>query len=134
MASTSLNVVALSRQSSKARKSILDSTKASPISAVTHDQSKLNKTDASKLHALDESRLTTLDVDCTEEESIAKAAQEVEKRFGKDSVRLIFNVAGVLHPEKSLSQVDYEKMLQTFKWVIVFFGAALRKSELSKPY
>lgn len=110
-----MNVVSLSRTSSKARNSILDSTKASPLSSISHDQSKLNQTDASKLHALDESRLTTIDVDCTEEDSIAAAAREVEKRFGKDSLRLLFNVAGVLHPEKSLNQVDYEKMMQTFK-------------------
>jgi NAD(P)-dependent dehydrogenase (short-subunit alcohol dehydrogenase family) len=43
-----------------------------------------------------EERLTTLDLDVKNERSIEEAAKEVEHRFGKDSLRLLINVAGVV--------------------------------------
>jgi NAD(P)-dependent dehydrogenase (short-subunit alcohol dehydrogenase family) len=45
-------------------------------------------------------------MDVTKEEDIARAAAEVEGLFGPQCVRLLFNVSGVLHAEKSLAQVS----------------------------
>lgn len=68
---TQLQVVALSRNSAEARKAILDGGGS-------------------------DDRLHTLDVDVREENTIAKAAETVKGRFGDDSLRLLFNVSGIV--------------------------------------
>jgi len=100
---TDLQVVATSsRQSDKAREAILS---------------------GASLPDGGEERLTTLDLDVTDERTIERAASDVEERFGKGNLRLLINVAGILHPEKSVQKIDYDQLLQTFK--INTFGHAL---------
>ncbi|KAG8884849.1 hypothetical protein FRB97_003055 [Tulasnella sp. 331] len=61
-----------------------------------------------------EDRLTTLDMDVCDERAIEKVAHSVKDRFGQE-LRLLVNVSGVLHAEKSLSAVKYETMERSFK-------------------
>lgn len=56
-------------------------------------------------HDIDESRLKVYEVDVREEETIRRAAHEVEKEFGKKSLRLLINASGVVrlhfpHPDR----------------------------------
>ncbi|KAK3729103.1 hypothetical protein RRG08_005475 [Elysia crispata] len=61
--------------------------------------------------------LLILPLDVTEEETIASAASQVEKQFGK--LDLLINAAAILHPsgkgETSLKTTSAEDMLQTFE-------------------
>ncbi|KAK0524133.1 hypothetical protein OC835_001646 [Tilletia horrida] len=109
LAKSSLHVVALSRNPSAARDAIL-ATDASASLLHEHTQQFNNalKGDAKE-------RLTTLEVDIKHEDSIKAARDEVEKKFGKDSLRLLFNVSGILRPEKNLGQIDAKSMLETFQ-------------------
>ncbi|CAO1626569.1 unnamed protein product [Sympodiomycopsis kandeliae] len=116
LARTDLHVVSLSRSPSQARKAILDTSEASPLSTgVNGGDKKGREHDAASLSGFDGGRLTSLEVDAKQEDSIAQAASEVEKKFGQGSLKLLFNVAGVLTPEKNLAQVDYQKMLEQFQ-------------------
>ncbi|KAI9020642.1 rossman fold oxidoreductase [Hyaloraphidium curvatum] len=60
------------------------------------------------------SRLTALPADVTDEASLARAAEEAERLYGRNSVRLLFNVAGVLAPEKSLQGVTADTLRHHF--------------------
>lgn len=40
--------------------------------------------------------MTTLEVDVLKEDSIANAASEVSKKYGKDSLRMLINVSGIV--------------------------------------
>ncbi|KAK9896616.1 NAD(P)-binding protein [Cystobasidium minutum MCA 4210] len=96
LSNTSLNVVSTSsRDASKARKAILED------SSIKEEDVK--------------DRLTTLDLDVTDERSIENAAKQVKERFGGGNLRLLINVAGILHPEKSIQKVNYDDLLETFK-------------------
>jgi NAD(P)-dependent dehydrogenase (short-subunit alcohol dehydrogenase family) len=63
-------------------------------------------------------RLTVLDVDVTDEATIAAAAERVGDRF--DRLHLLMNVAGLLHegdamqPEKKIEQADPESFARAF--------------------
>lgn len=72
LTNTKLNVVATSRNPSEARKKILDGL------------------DVPK------DRLLTLEVDTAKEDSLAAAASETQKTFGKESLRLLLNVSGIV--------------------------------------
>jgi len=61
-----------------------------------------------------EQKLTTLDMDVCDEHAIEKAAHTVKDKFGQE-LRLLVNISGVLHAEKSLSAVKYATMEKTFK-------------------
>ena len=52
-----------------------------------------------------------------EEETIKAAASKTKHMFGKSDnhLRLAFAIPGILHPEKSPAQIDYDLALQTFK-------------------
>ncbi|WWC68730.1 uncharacterized protein I206_102664 [Kwoniella pini CBS 10737] len=61
-------------------------------------------------------RLTVVDdVDIRNEKGLSKAAKLVEQREGADRIRLIACMAGVLHPEKSLSAIDLSKSIDQFQ-------------------
>ncbi|KAL7005732.1 hypothetical protein EMMF5_004647 [Cystobasidiomycetes sp. EMM_F5] len=62
-----------------------------------------------------EGRLTTLDMDITDEKAIETAAKQVEEQFGKGQLRLMINVAGVLRPEKALTKINYDDLLESFR-------------------
>ncbi|GAA6004164.1 hypothetical protein JCM10207_002462 [Rhodosporidiobolus poonsookiae] len=90
---TSLKVVATSRDPSAAKRTILE--------------------DAGD--KVDESRLKVLEVDVKEEETVRRAAEEVRKEYGEKSLRLLINASGVLHADKSIADVDTAKMLESFQ-------------------
>lgn len=116
LARTDLQVVSLSRKPSEARNAILDTKAASPLNLNGPNGSKkTGEADAANMSHLEGSRLTNLEVDVRNEESLQQAASEVSKKFGDSSLRLLFNVAGKLTPEKNLGQVEYEEMLEQFK-------------------
>jgi len=60
-------------------------------------------------------RLHTLKVNALDEDDIEQAAREVEKRFGKGSLKLLINVSGVLLPDKSIQQIDRDDLLRSFE-------------------
>ncbi|KAG0654928.1 hypothetical protein C6P46_001323 [Rhodotorula mucilaginosa] len=91
---SSLSVVATSRDPSAARRAILDG---------------LDGQDGY------DARLKVYEVDARHEETIKKAAQEVEKEFGKKSLRMLINASGVLHADKSIASIDADALLHTFQ-------------------
>ncbi|CAD6893021.1 unnamed protein product [Tilletia laevis] len=109
LARSSLHVVSLSRNPSAAREAILSTdSSTSLLHKNTQDFSDAINKDGDQ-------RLTTIEVDIKSEDSIKAAKDEVEKKFGKDSLRLLFNVSGVLRPEKNLTQIDAQSMLEHFQ-------------------
>ncbi|QIX00327.1 hypothetical protein AMS68_005844 [Peltaster fructicola] len=64
-----------------------------------------------------EERLHVVKVDVLDEQSIADAASSLRSRFSHkdDYLHLALSIPGILHPEKSPSQIDYDKALDTFK-------------------
>lgn len=115
LARTDLNIVSLSRKPDEARKSILDTRQGSPLSTGAKSDEKKSSDDAGSMSSFDSKRLTNFEVDVRQEDSIAEAAKQVEQKFGKGSLKLLFNVAGTLQPEKNLSQVNYDEMMEQFK-------------------
>ncbi|KZL86361.1 oxidoreductase [Colletotrichum incanum] len=63
------------------------------------------------------SRLKVVRLDVTDESTIAAAAEEAQGLFPTKThhLRLALAIPGILHPEKSPGQVEYEKALDTFK-------------------
>ncbi len=90
---TSLQVYALSRRPDEAKQAILD--------GISDDGTR--------------SRLKTLHVDANAEDSVAEAARSIKSDHGESCLRLLFNVAGVLHAEKGITQVDEQKALEVFR-------------------
>ncbi|KAM0790218.1 hypothetical protein ACM66B_005532 [Microbotryomycetes sp. NB124-2] len=60
-------------------------------------------------------RLTVLQVDVKNEDTIAQAAKDVKDKFGLASLRLLLNVSGVLHADKSVQQVKPDQLLEHFQ-------------------
>lgn len=126
LARTDLHIVSLSRNPDQARKAILDTKGTSPLSyaqghpsngssSSSDAEEKLARGDAAHMSTLSSDRLLSLPVDVRDEDSIAKAADSVREAYGEGSLKLLFNVAGRLHPEKNLGQVQYDEMLEQFK-------------------
>ena len=69
------------------------------------------------LHELDAEpgRLTVLELDVTKEDSVAKTAEHCKSTFSDSYLRLAFCIPGILHPEKSPAQVNYDNALSTFQ-------------------
>lgn len=88
---TGLQVVALSRDASRAKDAILSSSSD-----------------------LDASRLHTISLDITSEDSYHSAAQEITSKFGKSCLKTLWNINGILHAEKNLSQIDLQHVHETF--------------------
>ncbi|KAL6721863.1 hypothetical protein ACLMJK_000968 [Lecanora helva] len=64
---------------------------------------------------VDKQRLEVLKLDVTDESTISAAASHCSSRFPSSYLRLAFCIPGILHPEKSPSQIDHTKALQTFQ-------------------
>ncbi|KAJ3061655.1 hypothetical protein HDU98_002418 [Podochytrium sp. JEL0797] len=62
-----------------------------------------------------QSRLRPITMDLTRESDLERVAREVEKEFGKRSVRQVWMVAGTLTPEKSLRGVKEELVWEHFR-------------------
>lgn len=88
---TGLQVVALSRDASRAKDAILGG-------------------DSS----LDSSRLHTVSIDINSEDSYHSASKEISSRFGESCLKTLWNVNGILHAEKNLSQISLEHLNHTF--------------------
>ncbi|WWC87783.1 uncharacterized protein L201_002675 [Kwoniella dendrophila CBS 6074] len=90
------------------------------VYALTH-QPKSQETELSERifqgsNIKDKERLSVLgEIDISEERGLQDAAKLVEEREGKDKVRLITCMAGILHAEKSLSSIDPSKALRQFQ-------------------
>lgn len=97
---TSHEVVAFSRSADRAREAIL--------SAVGGGGG------GGKSPGLDESRLHVFSVDALDEASLSRGAEGVASRFGAGSVRALWNVNGLLRPEKALQQVSLASLEATY--------------------
>jgi NAD(P)-dependent dehydrogenase (short-subunit alcohol dehydrogenase family) len=62
-----------------------------------------------------DSRVRFLHLDLSNETSIQKAAEEVKRTYGDKSLRLLINASGILKPEKSLTQVEQQNLLDHFQ-------------------
>ncbi|ORX92445.1 cell-cell signaling protein csgA-like protein [Basidiobolus meristosporus CBS 931.73] len=60
-------------------------------------------------------RLTILPLDVTDEATIRAAAKQVQYTYGDKPVKLFLNVAGILHAEKAIEQMDMHAALETFQ-------------------
>ncbi|GAA5971035.1 hypothetical protein JCM21900_002786 [Sporobolomyces salmonicolor] len=89
---TNLSIVATSRDPSAAKRAILEGADSK----------------------LEESRLKVIEVDGKIEDTIKRAAREVEQEFGEKSLRLLINASG-LHADKSVAEVNYDKLLESFQ-------------------
>eukprot|EP00761_Pharyngomonas_kirbyi_P001076 gb/GECH01001077.1/.p1 GENE.gb/GECH01001077.1/~~gb/GECH01001077.1/.p1 ORF type:complete len:250 (+),score=77.08 gb/GECH01001077.1/:1-750(+) len=66
-----------------------------------------------ELHSKYSDRLTTYSLDVSQENTIAEAAKQIKESFG--GVDLMINSAGVLHPEKSITQLSQDDLWHTFQ-------------------
>ncbi|KAL9131951.1 MAG: hypothetical protein Q9217_000231 [Psora testacea] len=64
---------------------------------------------------VDEQRLEVLPLDVMNESSISAVAEHCKSRFHDSYLRLAFCIPGILHPEKSPAQIDFEASLNTFR-------------------
>ncbi|KAF7712819.1 Uncharacterized protein PECH_002604 [Penicillium ucsense] len=62
-----------------------------------------------------EKRLHLLDVDVNDESAISSMAATIRKDLPDTPLRLAFTVPGILHVEKSPTQIDADKALDSFK-------------------
>lgn len=105
---TTLPIVATSRSASPAetRKALLEDLSLPPFSSSHNDNH-------------DHDRLTVLPLDVTSESSIEKASDQAAALFpperGQCHMHLGFALPGVLTPERSPQQVEYDAALETFK-------------------
>ncbi|KAN0065997.1 hypothetical protein ACQY0O_000089 [Thecaphora frezii] len=88
---THLQVVALSRSAAHAKQAILTSS------------------------TLDASRLHTLTVDVRDESSLSRTADELRSRFGDGCLRTLWNISGILRPEKNLQQITWDNLNESFQ-------------------
>ena len=65
--------------------------------------------------AVDKQRLEVLQLDVINEASITAAADHCKSKFSDSYLRLAFCIPGILHPEKSPAQIDFEDSLTTFR-------------------
>ncbi|RKF60781.1 C-factor [Erysiphe neolycopersici] len=64
--------------------------------------------------SVDEERLKVLPLDVTDESTISRAAEKAKSMFPTDSLHLAFCIPGILHPEKSPSQINHANLVETF--------------------
>lgn len=64
---------------------------------------------------IDKRRLEVLKLDVTDESTISEAASHCKSRFSSSYLRLAFCIPGILHPEKSPSQIRHDHALWTFQ-------------------
>ncbi|KAG9248068.1 hypothetical protein BJ878DRAFT_100743 [Calycina marina] len=94
---------------------LLQTTKIPVIATARKDVGGVKKSLLEELN-VDAERLTVLEVDVTDEKTIKRAAEEAELMFPKDKyhLRLAYSIPGILHPEKSPSQIDLKEIRDTF--------------------
>jgi len=89
------------------------------LPVVATARTKLDETEKSILEGLDvdDKRLELVEVDVKDEKSIKDAASFLASKYPTKSsyLHLAFCTPGMLKPEKSPAQIDYEAALETFK-------------------
>ncbi|KAM0751131.1 putative Rossman fold oxidoreductase [Meredithblackwellia eburnea MCA 4105] len=75
------------------------------------EQAVLSESDSAKFR----DRFSVLEVDSKDEATIEKAAKDVKERWGQGSLRLLLNVSGVLHADKSVQNIDHAELLESFQ-------------------
>jgi NAD(P)-dependent dehydrogenase (short-subunit alcohol dehydrogenase family) len=90
-----------------------------PIVATARSSpSSLQKSLLADLPSVDPSRLEVLTLDVTNESSVQDAAAHCKEKFPSSNgsyLHLALCIPGILHPEKSPQQINYDAALQTFK-------------------
>ncbi|KAL7273680.1 hypothetical protein RUND412_003452 [Rhizina undulata] len=98
--------LALSRQ-------LLRTSQLPLIATARNDLSEVKERILSGLEGVSEERVTVLKVDVTDEDSIVSAAFSIRSHYPADHARYIFSTAGVLHPERSPSDLDLSNIRAT---------------------
>ncbi|KAE8450327.1 hypothetical protein EG329_006755 [Mollisiaceae sp. DMI_Dod_QoI] len=95
---------------------LLLTTKIPVVATARKDVTSVKKNILSDLKDVDSSRLTVLEVDVTDESTISRAAEDAKSLFPPSSnyLHLAFCIPGILHPEKSPSQLSQAQLTQTF--------------------
>ncbi|CAF9919478.1 hypothetical protein IMSHALPRED_004633 [Imshaugia aleurites] len=86
-----------------------------PVIATARNDVKANSEQILDGLDVDERRLEVLKLDVTDESTISDAASHCKSRFSSSYLRLAFCIPGILHPEKSPSQIDYDNSLSMLK-------------------
>ncbi|KAL8802370.1 MAG: hypothetical protein Q9182_003860 [Xanthomendoza sp. 2 TL-2023] len=88
-----------------------------PVVATARKDIESTKSEILKNLDVDPNRLSVLQVDVTDESTITAAASHLRTIFPPSShyLHLAFCLPGILHPEKSPSQISHATALETFK-------------------
>jgi NAD(P)-dependent dehydrogenase (short-subunit alcohol dehydrogenase family) len=125
-------------------KYLLLNTKLNVI-ATSRSPSLLKESLELELEDIDHSRLSILEMNLLNEDSIASVAKNILDNHGKANLKLLINCSGVvnnlllsllslrihihplsqLHPDRSITQVDYNELLHQYQ-VSCFFILSLR--------
>ncbi|MCJ1251192.1 hypothetical protein MMC30_008423 [Trapelia coarctata] len=91
--------------------------RATTLPIIATARTDLNGTKARILDGLNVNaeRLEVLELDVTDESTISAVASHCQSRFSSTYLHLAFCIPGILHPEKSPSQISYADALETFK-------------------
>ncbi|KAK1506405.1 oxidoreductase [Colletotrichum costaricense] len=99
------------------KQSILSSLSSSSSSSSSSEKKQSHSSPAAKETEDLASRLKVITLDVTSEPTIAAAAAEAASLFPTSThhLRLALATPGILHPEKSPAQIDYDDALETFR-------------------
>ncbi|MCJ1393138.1 hypothetical protein MMC18_006010 [Xylographa bjoerkii] len=91
--------------------------RSTPLPIIATARTDLEGTRAQILDGLDvdPQRLEVLQLDVTDEASIARAASRCRALFSDTYLHLAFCIPGILHPEKSPAQIEHANALQTLQ-------------------
>ncbi|RKF81648.1 putative oxidoreductase [Golovinomyces cichoracearum] len=87
------------------------------VATARKDATLVKKSLLSGLENVDENRLKVVTLDVTDESSISRAADEVKSLYPSSTTNplyLSFCMPGILHPEKSPSQIQHADIVETF--------------------
>lgn len=82
--------------------------------ALSRDAARAKEAILSGDSSLDASRLHTISIDIHSEDSYQSVAQEIGSRFGGACLKTLWNINGILHTEKNLSQISLDHLHETF--------------------
>ncbi|KAK3068524.1 hypothetical protein LTR53_013836 [Teratosphaeriaceae sp. CCFEE 6253] len=96
---------------------LLQTTKVPVLATARKDTDQTREDLLAGLRDVQEDRLHVLKVDVLDEQTIHDAAAEASDLFPKKDfyLHLALGLPGILYPEKSPAQIDYEHALQTFR-------------------
>jgi len=95
---------------------LLQNTTIPVVATARKDTKGVRKSILEDLKDVEADRLTVLELDVTDESTIERAAHGVKYLFPptKSHLHLAFSIPGILYPEKSPSQLDYQQLTSTF--------------------